>query len=106
MGDKEISGVLPSFRVSTPNEDIYSKIKERIEVTINDTYKRKLKYIKNLKIEITNPQVILAGGYGITLYQEPNNKGMTSVTISKELAYYELNDVIPIYGLKASRTNA
>ena len=106
MGDKEIGGVLPSFRVSTPNEDIYSKIKERLEITINDTYKRKLKYIKNLKIEITNPQVILAGGYGITLYQEPNNKGMTSVTISKELAYYELNDVIPIYGLKASRTNA
>lgn len=105
MGDKEIGGILPSFRVSSPYEDIYAKIKSAVEVEINNTYKRKLKYIKNLKIEITNPQIILSSGYKISIQQEPNGSFQEFI-ISKELAYYELNDIIKIYGLKASLTNA
>lgn len=103
MGERGVSGTL-SFRVSTYQEDIYSKIKQQVEKDFGD-YKRILKYLSSIKIEITNINVIPTAGYQIFLQQEQDGAN-TTIVISKELGFYELDNVIKIYGLKASTINA
>ncbi len=100
MGMKEISGAL-SFR-TTRDEDIFNRIKALVYQD-SETYERVLHHLSSLSIELTNLKTIQNTGYKVFVKDKQGNS--IPITISKELGYYELNNVFDIYGLVASLAN-
>lgn len=101
MGVKEISGILNLL--TTRGQNIYNLIGEQVYQKAN-AYERKLHHLNYLSIEINNIAVIPQSGYEI--YIVDKNEQTIKIAISKELGYYELNQIFDIYGLSVNQANA
>ena len=87
---------------TTQDENIYERIRAEIEdYSDSSSYAKKLQYLTTLRIEIKNPTVMGNAGYTIKIQQEPNGD-FQNIKISKELPVWGVEDVINIYGLKAT----
>lgn len=91
---------------TTQNQDLFELIRQQIEnQSDSSSYAKVLDHLTYLRIEIDNLSIIANSGYTIKIQQEKNG-AFQDIKISKELGIYELNNVIKIYGLKASTAGA
>lgn len=95
MGEKAEIQIISDKRIYE-TIDLYSLMREKIEGEVKGTnYIRKLKYIKNVRIEV------IEGANCIISIQQQSGGSWTSITIGDELKYYVIPDMIKVFGITA-----
>ena len=102
IGEKSFFKILHNFRVPSLNYDLFNNdIKQDIEGKVNGVnYARKLKYLKNVTIEVLNDI-----DCKIKIQQQKNG-AWTEILISKTIGIYSIPDIVNIYGLQINSINA